>query len=198
MTKKAGIFWGLVMVVVGALFLLGNLGYIDFTLGRLLSEFWPVALIYIGARMVSATYGSAAGSTVVHGVGGEPATFLPGYSRLMGRYFIGDIELKVDRPIDGGVVHVAVGNIDLDLSASGATAGRRVLDCLTRVGNVRIVMPAQGEWRVEALCLLGDVTVGRESRDGLLKALSFSSPGFNDTTGLLVRIRSGIGSVVVH
>ena len=198
MSGRAGVFWGLVMVVLGGLFLLGNLGYIEFTLGTLLSEFWPIVLIYIGARMVSATYGSATGSTVTPGIGGEPAVFLPGHSRLIGRYFLGDIVLAVDRPIEGGVLQVGLGNIELDLGRSGSVNGRRVLDCLTRVGNVRIVMPQQGEWRVEALCLVGDVTVGRNSRDGLAKALSLSSPGYDGTSGLLVRARSGIGSVVAR
>ncbi len=197
MSRRAGVFWGLVMVVLGTLFLLGNLGYLEFTLGTLISEFWPVVLIYIGARMVSATYGSAAGSTVIQGIGGQPAVFLPGHTRLVGRYLLGDLEVTVDRPIEGGVLQVGLGNVVVDLSASGVRRGPAVLDCLTRVGNVRIVMPRRGEWRVEALCLLGDVTVGREHRDGLAKSLSLATPGYDGTTGLLVRARSGIGSVTV-
>ncbi|MCU0613294.1 MAG: cell wall-active antibiotics response protein [Candidatus Eisenbacteria bacterium] len=199
MTRRAGLFWGLVMVVVGTLFLLGNLGYIEFTLGTLLSEFWPIVLIYIGARMVSATYGSAAGATVTEGIGDEPAVFLEGETRLIGRYFLGDLVLAVDRPIEGGVLHVGLGNIELDLRRSGAAEGHQVLACLTRVGNVRITMPEQGEWRVEALCLVGDVTVGRDSRDGIAKTVSAESPGYGAAdTRLLVRVRAGIGAIVVR
>lgn len=197
MSRRAGIFWGLVMVVLGSLFLLGNLGYIQFTLGTLLSEFWPVVLIYIGARMVSATYG-AAGSTVVQGEGGEPAVFREGETRVIGRYFLGDIVLVVDRTIEGGVLQVGLGNIDVDLRACSVREGRWTLDCLTRVGSVRIDLPEEGEWRVEALCLIGDVTVGRESRDGLAKKLTLSSPGYDGTSGLLIRARSGIGSVTAR
>ena len=61
---RSGLFWGIVLVSLGILFLLGNTGYLEFTLGRLLTLYWPLALIYIGARMVAKTYGRLAWSTI--------------------------------------------------------------------------------------------------------------------------------------
>lgn len=49
MTNKKGeghILWGLFLIIIGLLFLLQQMGYLDF--GRILSVHWPVILILIG------------------------------------------------------------------------------------------------------------------------------------------------------
>jgi len=49
------IFWGLVMVVVGGLFLARNLGYIDFHFT--IKTYWPLILIFIGLSVVLKSFG---------------------------------------------------------------------------------------------------------------------------------------------
>lgn len=39
-------FWGLLLIIIGLLFLFEQLGYIDF--GRVLSTYWPAIFILIG------------------------------------------------------------------------------------------------------------------------------------------------------
>ena len=40
------------LVVIGTLFLLNNLGYTDMSLGRLLTTWWPAILIVVGLGML--------------------------------------------------------------------------------------------------------------------------------------------------
>lgn len=143
MNRHSGIFWGLILVLFGATFLLGNLGYVDFTLGRLVADFWPVVLIYIGARMVSTTYGAKAGSTVTPSLSGDAVTLAPGHHRLSARYLLGDLVVKPEGRIEGGALQIGLGNLEVDLRMSGPRTGRHTLECITRVGASSCT-PSQG------------------------------------------------------
>ena len=49
---KSYVVGALVLVVIGTLFLLNNLGYTDMSLGRLLMTWWPAVLIVVGLGML--------------------------------------------------------------------------------------------------------------------------------------------------
>ncbi|MFC3549759.1 LiaI-LiaF-like domain-containing protein [Lysobacter cavernae] len=49
---KSNIVGALVLVVIGTLFLLNNLGFTDMSLGRLLTTWWPAILIAVGLGML--------------------------------------------------------------------------------------------------------------------------------------------------
>ncbi len=42
----------LVLITLGVLFLLNNLGYTDLSLGRLISTWWPLILILVGISLL--------------------------------------------------------------------------------------------------------------------------------------------------
>ncbi len=46
--KTDSLFWGIVLLVIGFVFLLNNLG-VDISIGEIL-KFWPVILIYFGGK----------------------------------------------------------------------------------------------------------------------------------------------------
>lgn len=47
-----GLFWGLLIILIGALLLLSNLGIYDFNVGRIW-QLWPIIIIGIGVSMLS-------------------------------------------------------------------------------------------------------------------------------------------------
>ena len=49
---KSNIVGALVLVVIGTLFLLNNLGYTDMSLGKMLMTWWPAILIVVGLGML--------------------------------------------------------------------------------------------------------------------------------------------------
>jgi lia operon protein LiaF len=181
------------------MFLMGNLGYVDFTLGRLVADFWPIVLIYIGARMVSTTYGKKVGSTVVPSLSGDAVTLAPGHHWLLARYLLGDLVVKPEGHIEGGMLQIGLGNLEVDLRKSGPRTGHHTLQCITRVGHLRVLLPRDCEYRVEAFCMAGDVVLGDESKDGIAKRLESVTPGFDTASRrLLIKARAGIGSVYVR
>lgn len=50
-TKKESLFWGLIILVLGMLFLLKNFG-LEINVWHLLGKYWPLILIYIGVKNI--------------------------------------------------------------------------------------------------------------------------------------------------
>lgn len=49
---RKGLVLPLILIIVGTLFLLNNLGYTNLTLGRLIATWWPAILIVAGIAML--------------------------------------------------------------------------------------------------------------------------------------------------
>lgn len=47
--------FGLLLITLGVLYLLNNSGYIDFSIGELITTYWPLIIIYFGAKIVLKT-----------------------------------------------------------------------------------------------------------------------------------------------
>ncbi|MRN55860.1 cell wall-active antibiotics response protein LiaF [Paenibacillus monticola] len=60
---------GLILIGLGAMFLLRQLGYTDFSIGYLASNYWPVILIIMGVQRLLATgdYNNSKGSSTIGG-----------------------------------------------------------------------------------------------------------------------------------
>jgi hypothetical protein len=43
---------GAVLIVIGGIFLLDNLGFADIHVGQIVAKWWPVILIVVGVRML--------------------------------------------------------------------------------------------------------------------------------------------------
>ena len=50
-TKKESLFWGLIILMLGMLFLLKNFG-LEINVWHLLGKYWPLILIYIGVKNI--------------------------------------------------------------------------------------------------------------------------------------------------
>jgi len=50
-TKKESLFWGLIILVLGMLFLMKNFGF-EINVWHLVGKYWPLILIYIGLKNI--------------------------------------------------------------------------------------------------------------------------------------------------
>lgn len=55
--KRESLFWGIVLLGIGLVFLLDNFG-LDIDLWDVVTEFWPMVLIIIGIKMIYTHYTS--------------------------------------------------------------------------------------------------------------------------------------------
>lgn len=49
--KKESLFWGLIILILGMLFLLKNFG-LEINVWHLLGKYWPLILVYIGLKNI--------------------------------------------------------------------------------------------------------------------------------------------------
>jgi lia operon protein LiaF len=49
--KQESLFWGVVLLLIGLLFLLDNIGF-DIDIWDIIGDYWPVILIVIGAKNI--------------------------------------------------------------------------------------------------------------------------------------------------
>ncbi|NUU63761.1 cell wall-active antibiotics response protein LiaF [Paenibacillus agri] len=71
---------GLVLIVIGGMFLLRQMGYTSFSIGYLISNFWPAILIFLGLqRLLSTGDYSSRGSSAIGGL----------FFLAIGVYFLG-------------------------------------------------------------------------------------------------------------
>ncbi len=56
MSKKKGetIIWGILIILLGILFLSRNLGWTDLNIWNIATTYWPLILIFIGGRNIVA------------------------------------------------------------------------------------------------------------------------------------------------
>jgi len=50
-TKKESLFWGLIILVLGMLFLLKNFG-LEINVWHTVGKYWPMILIYVGLKNI--------------------------------------------------------------------------------------------------------------------------------------------------
>ena len=50
-TKRESLFWGMIILVLGMLFLLKNFG-LEINIWHLLGKYWPLILVYIGVKNI--------------------------------------------------------------------------------------------------------------------------------------------------
>ncbi len=54
--SKSNLIWGLILVIIGAVFLADNLGWADISLWRLIRDWWPLLVIWAGIDMLIRSY----------------------------------------------------------------------------------------------------------------------------------------------
>jgi len=142
---------GLVLIVIGGLFLAWELGYLEIDVWR---KIWPAALIVLGIWIIFRPAGRARRS----GTGGVAAP-VPGDDIDATAVFSGT-KRRVDSPaFKGGEVTAVFGGADLDLTGAGLEGGRATVEATAIFGGVDIIVPRS--WRVvmEGTPILGGFTL---------------------------------------
>jgi predicted membrane protein len=142
-----GRVWGSVVLFIGAVFLLDNLGYIH---GNVWNFFWPVILIAVGIGMLtrgferggmfSPSTGSAAAGPGLSSTGGDANT-------LAAWAFFGGSRRRFDtQNFEGGEALAIFGGINIDLTKAGMQKEEIRLEANALFGGIDIRVPET--WQV--------------------------------------------------
>lgn len=189
-------FWGGLMILFGVLFLLDNLGMLDF--GEVMRNFWPLILVAIGVKIILSrksadqeVWQEQFKSDV------NPVGFSTDY--LSESRFIGDINLQItSQAFQGGTASNFIGDINLDLSGITLAEGQRNLTISGFIGDVNLVAPKNVPYAISASLAIGDLAMFGRKEDGVGLNRTHKSTGFDEAiTRLNIRISFFIGDIKV-
>ncbi len=190
-------FWGIILILLGVLFLLQNLHYLD--IGNMLFKYWPVILILFGSKMIldrrslrnpgEAQFTSsdrATGSSGDHATSAEtgPDT---SYSNVLG-----DIRRNFDNRTIGQYHSSNVfGDINLDFSRADFQ-DPAYLKVKGVFGDMILYLPVNLYLEVQANYVAGSSQIMEQQESGILKNVSYQTPG---TKGKKPRVRIEVSQV---
>ena len=169
------IFWGIVLVAFGILFLLDNLDVVDFQ--HAVRTYWPVLLVLWGINILmrKKEYGaSSAFSDVSQTAEGE----------LFHRSNVfGDTHINVtSQNFKGGSVSAVFGDCVIDMTNAGVAEGEHWLRVNGVFGNMRIVLPKDAPVAVTAHTVAGSVRIKDQKKSGVSTGMRFSSPDYEPSS----------------
>jgi predicted membrane protein len=181
MASSGRIWWGLVLIVLGVLFLFDNIRLIDF--GEILHTWWPLLLVIWGLailvrRMNIPQVGDAKpGATSDHLFGdtNEQSTA----DRISYSGVFGDTRVRVSSSdFKGGTVSTVFGDTLIDLSPSSLHDGENTLKVSGVFGDIDVIAPREAGLAVSATTVFGNLTVNEMHKEGFSSSVQYESPGY--------------------
>ena len=175
MKRSGGIWFGMILVAIGALLLLDNMEIVDF--GEVVHTYWPLLLVIWGLSMLLRRSSS-------QGVPDQPCSSTPSgqasdANRLSTSTVFGDCTMAVQsQTLMGGSVSTTFGDIHLDLLNARLAEGEQVLKVDGVFGDTELRLPKDMAFAVHAATTMGDVRVNEQLREGVSPSIDYESPDF--------------------
>ncbi len=154
MRDKGSLFIGVVLVGLGAMFLLNTWLRIN-----VWGLFWPGLLILLGVVIL------ARSRTVIPGTRNDFVV-------------LGDVRRFGAGPLTNEDIWVGIGDVDYDLTQADIPTGETVLRVQGLIGDVKMFMPAGVGLAVNASGLITDATVLGQHQDVFLNSYRYLSEGY--------------------
>lgn len=183
--SNSSAFWGLVLLVIGAIWLLNNIGVMYFDLGDFIARAWPAAIIVVGLWLL---FGGRHRKVVSHADAAETVS-----------HSVGDVDLKPGEiGHDGLHVNVSAGEVHLDLTGTSFQERETKVEVRLGLGDIRIALPKSLPVKVEARTGIGDLHIFDNHRDGFGAKLDVQDPDYDRSQRKLYLVaKSGLGDVKV-
>jgi len=181
MNRSSGVWLGMILIAIGMLFLLDNMGVVDF--GELVHTYWPVVFIIWGLQKLMRR--SSAPDTPESSSGrvdGATATVYPSSEEnyLSSSAVFGDYLVAVQsKSFAGGFVSTTFGNMDIDLLNAQLAEGEHSLKLDGVFGNTTLHMPKNMPFVVFANTTFGNIRVNDQRKEGISSSLDYASPDFH-------------------
>jgi lia operon protein LiaF len=184
---------GIVLIVLGLLFLFEQAGALDF--GELFRDYWPVLLVLWGVWLL-VRRATQQRERPVAGPGTGPEN---SESLLVSETF-GEIDLhSVSKKFQGGTVNGVFGDLKVDASGAVLAEGEQKLTINGVFGSVRVLLPKDQAASVNASTVLGHVTVFETRQGGFASTVNQESPDYGSAPRKLrVKASTVFGEVEVR
>lgn len=189
--------WGWILVLIGIAVLGDNLNWFSFDIWNI---FLPAVLIVVGIQLVlrrsrrvevvadipaaSASPSPSAAATAdtsnrSYGTDRKATDT----DRINESHVMGEVDLSVDSPsFRGGAASTVFGEVRLDLGRAHLAEGEQHLAVNTVFGEVRIYVPPDWEYSVDATTVFGEVEAGGTRRGGIFSNVVSATPNYSAAT----------------
>lgn len=167
----------LILITLGVLFLLDNLGVADF--GTIISTYWPLILILIGVRIFF-RYGRSSTQPPPSGGGIAGPAQESSASMIHNSNVFGDVDLKINsKDFHGGSISNTFGDMNIDLADIGLAEGEQLLKLDGVFGDLHVLVPKDIEIAVTTHSVFGDVRVLGNMKTGFGQEIFYSTPNYS-------------------
>jgi predicted membrane protein len=167
----------LILITLGVLFLLDNLGVADF--GTIISTYWPLILILIGVRIFF-RYGRSSTHSPTASAANIGTTQESGASMIHNSNVFGDVDLKINsKDFHGGTISNTFGDMNIDLAEIGLAEGEQLLKLDGVFGDLHVLVPKDIEIAVTTHSVFGDVRVLGNMKSGFGQEIFYSTPNYS-------------------
>jgi predicted membrane protein len=182
--RSNSIFWGVILILLGILWMFDNLGYIDFW--DFVESYWPVILIIIGISIILKNRATKIyeqpeaemhHSTTARGVKMNIESEKLNYSNIFG-----DVVLDItSQHFYGGSVSNVFGDIEIDLTKTHIESGEKILHINGVFGDIDIAVSKDLPVAVYGNITFGDIKILGEKRSGISQQLNYKSPNYDQS-----------------
>jgi predicted membrane protein len=165
-TRKHSFWPGVILVILGVLFLLDTLEVSSFS--HVVRTYWPLILIMVGIALLlkSQRDWMTTGTSTPQGEGSqgvETSADVISESSVFGNIFV----KPTSKNFRGGSISAVFGNLELNLASMELAPGEQHLAVHGVFGGVRVTLPKDVGLMVRGNCLFGEVTVLNQNRGGI-------------------------------
>jgi len=170
-------FWGGVIILIGLIFLLDNLEFINYSTQRFIHNLWPIILVIIGIALIIRHSGQKGKERYDK----SKATYQPDgtISRSVSRVF-DDMYIETKGlEIDGMDYSLVFGDMTLNLSEAKLKEGVNHIYASTVFGDITVIIPAGMEVKAYGSNTFGDLYILGRSASGISKNLTRQTDGYD-------------------
>ncbi len=177
-------FFGVVLITIGGLFLLDNLGVADF--GDIVHDFWPLILVIWGLSILMRRKETTTFT--------ETTTIPTIDTELIHESNVfGDTYVNVSsQNFKGGSISTTIGDCDVDLSKVSIAEGEHILRIHSVFGDSRITVPKDAAVSISASATAGSLILFSQRKEGFTPNLQTSTPNYETSSRRLKIIVSKV------
>ena len=193
-SKNSSFAWGTLLIVIGVLFLLDNLGILN--AWSFVFDLWPVFIILIGLYIIGKSIGKGHSDDEHFTVNANWGTVA---DNVLQSNTFGDVNLIIQSDnFQSGQVKTTIGNIKINAAKLKVADGEKTLLASATMGDIKIQLPTDVPLKISASNFLGDVKIHDQKRSGINQSLSFMTEGYEAAKNKLhIICRLTIGDIKV-
>ncbi|MBN1153775.1 DUF4097 family beta strand repeat protein [candidate division KSB1 bacterium] len=177
--KPRGIFWGVVIIIIGFLFLFDEQGWID------IGDLWPLAIIALGVWLIVRSRQQSVNGDWAK-LGDKKKTFVSTKEYINESTTMGDIDVTIDsQDFKGGSLRTTFGDMKVDLSNLRINSGEQTLRLNTTFGDIKINAPKYVPYSIVAHNTAGDMKVFEDKKEGWQQSIAYQSENYETETNRL-------------